>query len=54
MAQPVEGLKSIDGTLVHPSLSIGISVFPLDGDTVDELIRLADKRMYSQKRLGSG
>ncbi len=53
MEQPVEGLKSIDGTPVHPSLSVGISVFPLDGDTVDELIRLADKRMYSQKRLGT-
>lgn len=51
MDQPVEGLKSIDGLAVHPSVSVGISIFPLDGDTVDELIRLADKRMYGQKRL---
>ncbi len=51
MDQPVEGLKSIDGAAIHPSVSIGISIFPLDGNTVDELMRLADKRMYSQKRL---
>ncbi len=53
MDQPVEGLEPADGKPVYPSVSIGISIFPLDGDTVDELIRLADKRMYSQKRLGS-
>lgn len=51
--QPAEGLKSIDGAAVHPSVSIRISIFPLDANTVDELMRLADKRMYIQKRLSA-
>uniref|UniRef100_A0A7C4U6T0 GGDEF domain-containing protein n=1 Tax=candidate division WOR-3 bacterium TaxID=2052148 RepID=A0A7C4U6T0_UNCW3 len=34
------------------TLSIGISSFPEDGKTMDELIRVADKRCYDAKRFG--
>ena len=38
--------------LVYPKTSIGISVFPKDGDSIDILIQNADKAMYQAK--GSG
>ena len=38
--------------LVYPKTSIGISVFPKDGDSIDILIQNADKAMYRAK--GSG
>ena len=53
MDQPVDGLTSVGGQTVHASVSIGIAIFPRDANSVDELIRLADKRMYSQKRQGT-
>ncbi len=34
------------------TLSIGVSYYPDDGDTTDELIRIADKRCYDAKKLG--
>jgi len=34
--------------------SIGISFFPRDGDTLDELLRAADSAMYRVKRRGKG
>jgi diguanylate cyclase (GGDEF)-like protein len=41
---------------ISPSIgaSIGISVYPKDGVTADELIKSADKAMYRAKRTGSG
>ncbi|MBK7314424.1 MAG: diguanylate cyclase [Burkholderiales bacterium] len=42
----------IDGRAVSVSPSIGISVFPDDGDTADELIRHADTAMYRAKNCG--
>jgi diguanylate cyclase (GGDEF)-like protein len=53
MNQSVDGLTAIDGGPVCASVSIGVAMFPRDGNSVDELIRLADKRMYSQKRQSS-
>ena len=38
--------------LVYPKTSIGISVFPKDGDSIDILIQNADQAMYQAK--GSG
>jgi predicted signal transduction protein with EAL and GGDEF domain len=40
---------SIPGGPAHVSCSIGISVFPDDADTSEDLIALADKAMYSTK-----
>jgi diguanylate cyclase (GGDEF)-like protein len=50
MAPPVDGLRGLDGNPVSPQVSIGIALFPLDGSSVEDLIRLADKRVYAQKR----
>ncbi|MDN5370469.1 MAG: c-di-GMP phosphodiesterase [Shewanella sp.] len=38
---------------VHPAASVGISFYPDDGDTADDLIRHADIAMYSAKAAGS-
>jgi len=42
----------INGTEVYISPSIGISMFPQDGTTIDQLIRNADAAMYVAKEKG--
>ena len=42
----------IDQSSVFPKTSIGISVFPDDGDTIDILIKNADQAMYRSKKSG--
>lgn len=42
----------IDGQEVFISTSIGISIFPQDGNTTEELINRADKAMYYSKQQG--
>lgn len=42
----------IDKTEYHISLSMGLSVYPDDGITVDEMIQYADMAVYSAKELG--
>jgi two-component system, cell cycle response regulator len=39
----------LSGTIVRAGLSVGWAVFPEDGRDHDELIRVADKRMYRDK-----
>lgn len=39
----------IDGQLVNVRISIGLAMFPEDGDSPDALIKLADTRMYAVK-----
>ena len=41
----------IDNQPIHISASIGIAIFPGDGDTIDELLRHADIAMYQVKAL---
>jgi diguanylate cyclase (GGDEF)-like protein len=43
---------TLDGHEVHVSASIGIAVYPSDGETIDDLIRHADIAMYQVKALG--
>nr|WP_269106798.1 EAL domain-containing protein [Massilia sp. TS11] len=43
---------ALDGHEVHISASIGIAVYPDDGETIDELLRHADIAMYHVKGQG--
>jgi diguanylate cyclase (GGDEF)-like protein len=38
------------GKMVTPSASVGVALFPEDGETPDDLLRVADKRMYLAKQ----
>ena len=40
---------SVQYTLMRLSFSYGISTFPTDGETVEDLLRVADERMYENK-----
>ncbi|HEX5804048.1 MAG TPA: EAL domain-containing protein [Azospira sp.] len=42
----------IDHHVLHTSPSIGISIFPADGDEADDLMKDADTAMYDAKRRG--
>jgi diguanylate cyclase (GGDEF)-like protein/PAS domain S-box-containing protein len=43
---------SLDGNEVYLSASIGIAVYPADGESIDELLRRADIAMYHVKGQG--
>jgi len=42
----------IDGRMIRTGCSVGISIFPEDGDTYEELMKNADMAMYRAKHLG--
>ncbi len=42
----------INKIAIYPKTSIGISVYPEDGNTVEMLIEKADKAMYCAKKMG--
>ena len=42
----------LDGHEVHISASIGIAIYPTDGESIDELLRHADIAMYQVKAQG--
>jgi diguanylate cyclase (GGDEF)-like protein/PAS domain S-box-containing protein len=42
----------VDGNPVTITASIGISIYPLDGNTADDLLKKADAAMYQAKDLG--
>lgn len=52
MLQKITRPYEISGYELSTSPSIGISVYPNDGDTVDELLRTADVAMYHAKDHG--
>lgn len=39
-----------DGTICHVGASIGIAVHPVDGNDLDSLLRIADERMFEDKK----
>lgn len=45
---------TLDGRPVQIGASVGLTVFPRDGDTVDELVLAADQAMYEAKLAGGG
>ncbi|MFC5479792.1 EAL and GGDEF domain-containing protein [Massilia suwonensis] len=50
--QRVNAPIRVAGRDILPSTSIGVSRFPVDGDTVDRVMRAADAAMYHAKTLG--
>jgi diguanylate cyclase (GGDEF)-like protein len=44
---------TIDSSLIDINFSMGVSLYPLDGSTEEELIRKADRAMYMAKESGS-
>ena len=51
LAQVAQPLILADRHLT-PTISIGVSIFPQDGDTADEILSNADAAMYRSKELG--
>ena len=43
---------SIKGKMIYPKTSIGISIYPEDGEDIESLINNADKAMYNAKNSG--
>lgn len=50
--ESIEKPFMIDGHTIHISISIGISFFPTDADTVEGLLTSADQAMYIAKKSG--
>jgi diguanylate cyclase (GGDEF)-like protein len=44
----------IDGHKIHMAVSVGVAVYPGDGQTFDELLKQADVAMYRTKGTGDG
>ena len=53
IASNVEQNYQIDDHSLDVRLSIGLSIFPDDGETCDELVKKADVAMYMAKRTGA-
>ncbi len=54
LLEAVNAPVSMEGVKLHISPSIGISLYPHDGETTDALIRHADSAMYFAKDSGRG
>ncbi|WP_039987290.1 GGDEF domain-containing protein [Paraglaciecola mesophila] len=48
----VENTITIDDILINISVSIGVSHWPSDGETLNQLYKLADERLYQAKETG--
>ncbi|MFZ1866816.1 MAG: EAL domain-containing protein [Polyangiales bacterium] len=54
ITQSLSELNSIEGHQIKSSTSIGIAMFPENGNDLSELLRAADLAMYQAKSLGRG
>ena len=48
----ISGLAPVEGADIHLGGSIGISMFPKDGASFEELLKSADAAMYRAKKIG--
>jgi diguanylate cyclase (GGDEF)-like protein len=44
--------EAVAGTTLHVTVSIGVAMFGLHGDTATALLRASDEAMYASKRAG--
>ncbi len=54
IAESLQLPASIGGTDHHISASLGVTLFPRDGSSLEDLVRNADNAMYRAKDLGRG
>jgi diguanylate cyclase (GGDEF)-like protein/PAS domain S-box-containing protein len=54
LLQTISAPIALEGAQLCANASIGVSVFPRDGDNAEDLIRHADAAMYSAKEHGRG
>jgi len=52
LLKAVGGVRRIDKHEIYVTASIGVSVYPRDGEYAERLVRSADSAMYQAKRLG--
>jgi diguanylate cyclase (GGDEF)-like protein/PAS domain S-box-containing protein len=52
MIEAVSAPVDLEGTEVQIGVSIGVSIYPTDGDSIEELFKNADTAMYRAKSLG--
>ncbi len=52
LRESIEKERLLDGRCIRLRVSIGTAVFPDDGSTSDELLLVADRRMYEEKKEG--
>jgi diguanylate cyclase (GGDEF)-like protein len=45
---------NLDGSLVASGTSVGIALYPRDGDDVEDLLRTSDQALYEAKKRGRG
>ncbi|MGH8255743.1 MAG: diguanylate cyclase domain-containing protein, partial [Steroidobacteraceae bacterium] len=49
IAKAIEAPVEVEGNLVSVGVSLGISLYPIDGDHPDALLKVADEAMYKMK-----
>jgi diguanylate cyclase (GGDEF)-like protein len=54
IARDIAARRAAMGLRAPWDLTIGTAVFPEDGETVDELLRTADRRLYEQRGIALG
>ncbi len=46
-----ESSTSIDGIEINISSAVGFATYPKDGNSIEEVMEIADKRMYENKKV---
>ncbi|WP_168734359.1 diguanylate cyclase [Pseudothauera nasutitermitis] len=54
LVDALDGPVNVDGDGYRIGGSIGVALFPMDGDSVETLVRAADRAMYRAKAAGRG